>query len=162
MTLSRRTLLLAAMAPALGACGMLQTLTPLNGSNDAADNLVGQLSAADRRLRFAGTTFLDTDDLSQVPPMGRLVSEQMANRLVAQHHLAFSEIRLTNALIMDSRVRGEVVLSRQALDHARVHQIDAYLLGTVSRTGPRNYVNARIVRVRDGHILAARSFQTEV
>jgi len=160
MMATRRSLALMSLAPLLAACGFSASAIPepLSAANNAADSMASRLPASLRAATFAATPFADAEDINQVSAIGRLVSEQMANRLVAAHGIRLTEIRMANALIMDSQVRGELVLSRAAREHAKIAGIDLFLLGTVSRVGPRSYVNARLVRFVDGSVIGATSF----
>ncbi len=158
MLLTRRSLALASLAPVLAACGMGSIAEPLSAANAAADQLAARLPPEARGKRFGATTFVEADDINTVSPVGRLVAEQIANRFVSRHGISLAEIRMANALIMDSRAQGELLLSRSAREHARIAGVDFFLLGTVSRIGPRSYVNARIVRVTDSTVVSATSF----
>ncbi len=155
----RWTLRAASMAAlaVLTGCAMvtptIQCTTSINElSYSVAQQLKSGLSREDADKSIVVTSMVNLDDMAEVSPIGRLVSELVGTRL-AQLGVQVVEPRLKGGISIAKG--GEQVLSRDAKDLATKLNAHAYVTGTVSKMQGKYFFNARLVRVKDSKILAA-------
>lgn len=158
----RRELLLrwgAAVAVAISLGGCASVLMPevcVANVNDVGYTLAGKLysglPAEERDKPVIVTSIANLDDVNEVSPLGRLVSEHIGSRL-AQLGAKVAEPRLRTGMAVTKT--GEQGLSREAKDLAAKVNAFAFVTGTVTRMQGRYYFNARLVRVKDAQVLAS-------
>ena len=98
-------------------------------------------------------TFVDNNDLTKTSPLGRLLQEHIASRLV-QHGYTVREIKLTSTISIEPR-SGETVLSRELGKIGGELKAQAILVGTLSRSDRNLYISARLIVPTNGNILAS-------
>lgn len=96
-------------------------------------------------------TIVDVNDLRVSSPLGRTLSEQYSSAAAAAG-IDVREMKLRGDVFVREQT-GELLLSREIKDIARVHQATAVLVGTYSVAGQYVYVNIKLVRSETGQIL---------
>lgn len=117
-----------------------------------ASKMYSGIPAEERDKAVVVTSIANLDDINEVSPLGRLVSELIGSRL-AQLGAKVAEPRLRTGMAMTRA--GEQGLSREAKDLAAKVNAYAFVTGTVTRMQGRYYFNARLVRVKDAQVLAS-------
>jgi FlgO protein len=137
---------------------------------DSADNLVWihqARVATDRlacgippQLRGEGpilmATLVDINSMKAEAQFGRVISEQVGNRL-ARLGYPVMEMRLRDEIAIQEQT-GEIMLSRQAQELAKAHKTPLAVVGTYTETISRTVVNLRAVRVTDGVVISSSDF----
>lgn len=103
------------------------------------------------------TTFVDNTDLTQTSPLGRILQEQIASRLV-QLGYTVREIKLGNALHIEPQ-SGETILTRDLTQLSGDQQAQAILVGTIARTNRILYISARLINPTNNNILATDDYR---
>ena len=170
----------AALAIALTGCSTApiapRSADPLLGSVQlAADSLSAQLSRRHVEAPIIVASAQNNDQLSQVCPQGRLVSDIVSSRLT-QHGFPVTEVRLTNALRINQE--GETILSRELGALAKAAKAEVVVTATWSTLnsgttvkfanasgglestskGGQTYVTLKAVRLSDGLVLSSQTF----
>lgn len=101
-------------------------------------------------------TVVDLHTMKSDAQFGRVMAEVVANRL-ARLGYPVVEMRLRDAVTVQDKV-GEVLLSRQVQELAKVHRTPLAIVGTYSESLSRTVVNLRAVRVTDGVVITAADF----
>lgn len=96
-------------------------------------------------------TIIDVNDLRVSSPLGLTLSEQYSSAAAAAG-IDVREMKLRGDVFVRDQT-GELLLSREIKDIARVHQATAVLVGTYSVAGQYVYVNIKLVRSETGQIL---------
>lgn len=177
-----KLLLAGAVALILSGCATSGPTVPrdtdplLNSVQQGADSLAAQL----RHYKLAAPVIVasaqNNDQLSQVCPQGRLVSDIVSSRLT-QHGFPVTEVRLTQALRINQN--GETILSRELGDLAQSAKADTVVTATWSTIGAKptlrfanvngaidrsqgpagqTYVTLKAVRISDGLVLGSQTF----
>jgi uncharacterized lipoprotein YajG len=123
-------------------------------THDAVDRLIAEAAPAPDTA-FLVTSVADLDNLTRSSSLGRLVSEEAAERLV-QRHFRVPEVRLAEAMQM--RPTGEFMLSHQVQEVRRNHTAEIAVTGTATRVAGVVYINLRFVRLADGIAVGAADF----
>ncbi len=147
----------AVLAAALVGCGTLApTPNCVTEVRDVGHILASKLYAGmpeqEMDKPVVVTSIANLDDVNEVSPLGRLVSELVGSRL-SQMGLKIAEPRMRSGIAMTKS--GEQVLSREAKELATKVNAYAFVTGTVVRMQGRYYFNARLIRVKDAQVLAA-------
>jgi hypothetical protein len=138
-----------------------------SGADDLAAHLVGYKLSAPVIVASAQ----NNDQLSQVCPQGRLISDIVSSRLT-QHGIPVKEVRLGQKLRINQT--GETILSRDLSLLAQSSQADAVVTATWSTVAPpvkqasftgsevryagTTYVTLKAIRVSDGLVLSSQTF----
>ena len=117
-----------------------------------ANQLYQTINSQDYDKTIVVGSIVNLDDISEVSPLGRLVSEHIGSRM-AQLGLKVTEPRMRNVLVISKG--GEYVLSREAKDLATKINAYAFITGTVTKMQGRYYFNARLIRAKDSQVLGA-------
>jgi PBP1b-binding outer membrane lipoprotein LpoB len=166
----------------LAGCATTATYTPapnadplLNSVQQGADDLAAQLKRYDFAAPVIVASAQNNDELSQVCPQGRLVSDIVSSRLT-QHGIPVTEVRLTQSLRINPR--GETILSRELGALAHSAKADTVVTATwstinskasvkyanasgaldTSKTVGQTYVTLKAVRISDGLVLSSQTF----
>lgn len=155
---------LAAALLALGACATAEEPQPkvdlLAASYDAADALVEAAGdRIDRDNPIVYTPFLPVSRLENPTPLGRILAEQAASRLV-QRGYPVVEVRLRQDIAMVSG--GPFVLSDDARAVARRVLAKAALVGAYATTSDYVLLNVRLIDVATGIVLASHDSRIHV
>ncbi|MFN3612570.1 FlgO family outer membrane protein [Tepidimonas sp.] len=122
----------------------------LQANRDAMAKLLAGLPAADVSPLLVAT-IVDVNDLRVSSPLGRTLSEQYSSAAAAAG-IDVREMKLRGDVFVREQT-GELLLSREIKDIARVHRATAVLVGTYSVAGQYVYVNVKLVRSESGQIL---------
>lgn len=129
----------------------------LQSSRDAVKNL---LAGLDTSVTGAGpvlvATVVNVNDLSVSAPLGRTLSEQYANAM-AMTGFDVKEIKLRGDVFVKEGA-GELLLSREIKDIARVHNASMVLVGTFSPAASYTYVSLKLVRTEDSRIIRGHDY----
>ncbi len=159
----RRAVLVAAVSGVLLSSGCANNNQPvvptykeaaahpfLQANRDAIAKLLEGLRPADVSPLLVAT-IVDVNDLRVSSPLGRTLSEQFSSG-AALAGIDVREMKLRGDVFVREQT-GELLLSREIKDIARVHQASAVLVGTYSVAGQYVYVNIKLVRSETGQIL---------
>ncbi|HSV29917.1 MAG TPA: FlgO family outer membrane protein [Candidatus Omnitrophota bacterium] len=126
-------------------------------SYGATDRLLAEMkSGIDPAQPILVTTLADNDDLTASSSFGRLVSEQMASRLVASG-LTVHEVKLANRLMVREGT-GQLILSRDVTQLGKSSGAQAVIAGTYTVADDVVFVNTKFMRATDGKVLAAYDY----
>jgi len=132
----------------------------LESSYSAADRLAHTLKK--RHFSFdtpiMAASFANIDNLTDSSTFGRIVSEQVANRL-AQHGFRIVELKLRQESVFIKKGQGEFILSRELKDLGSSREIRAALVGTYAISRYFIFVSARIVTTEDSMVLAGCDYE---
>jgi len=103
-------------------------------------------------------SFANIDNLTSSSTFGRIVSEQVANRL-AQHGFKIVEMKLRHESVFMKKGEGEFMLSRELKDLSSSHEIQAALVGTYAISEYFVFVSARIVQTSESSVLAGCDYE---
>ena len=123
----------------------------------AADYLIKKLSqklGKEKPILVAG--FVDLDNLSQSSTFGRLVSRQFASRFNQKGYTTV-EVKLP-VNIFTEQLLGEFLLSPEIEQISARHHAQAVIIGTYAVASKNVYVTARVVNVKDGHVLCSYDY----
>lgn len=101
-------------------------------------------------------TVVNIDALEQSSTLGRLISEQVSARF-SQLGFSMIEMKFRTAVYM-RRTEGELMLSREINEVARVNQAQAVIVGTYGVSGQAVFVNMKIVQPGNNVVLAAYDY----
>lgn len=146
----------------------------LQSVQQGADGLASQLSRYQLAAPVIVASAQNNDQLSQVCPQGRLVSDIVSSRLT-QHGFPVTEVRLTQALRINKE--GETILSRELGALAKAAKAEVVVTSTWSTVSPQQasyadpygrnskrgtagqtYVTLKAVRITDGLVLSSQTF----
>lgn len=102
------------------------------------------------------STLVDLNTMKSDAQFGRVMSEQVGNRL-ARLGYPIVEMRLRDSISVQENV-GELMLSRQIQELAKLHKSPLAVVGTYTETLNQTVVNLRVVRAKDGVIVTASDF----
>ena len=101
------------------------------------------------------STFVNLNHLYRTSGLGRYLGEQMMHELQVVG-LDVVDVRLTPAMMI-SEGFGEYAMSRDMAELSYVHPGDAMLVGTYTISNNEIFINARLLRNRDGMVLSGGS-----
>jgi len=153
-------------AIALSGCSWTSSNTGRLGPSyeDAAVNkfvavnqsAVGRLVAGVDLVTLAGApvlvaTVVNINDLRRAAPLGRTLSEQYASSMVASG-FNVKELKLRGDVFVREDT-GEMMLSREIKDIAKIHSAALVLVGTYSAAAQMTYISLKLVRTDTGQIV---------
>lgn len=106
-------------------------------------------------LTVTVSTFVNLNHLYTTSGLGRYFGEQMMYELQVVG-LDVVDVRLTPAMMI-SEGFGEYAMSRDMAELSYVHPGDAMLVGTYTISNNEIFINARLLRNRDGMVLSGGS-----
>ena len=130
--------------------------TDLVGSSYAAADALLLRAPLDVRAPVLVATLVDLDHLEQSSRFGRVVSEQIASRLV-QRGLPVPELRLRSRVALSPR-EGQLLLSRELREVSAAHAAQAVVVGTYAVAGRQVYVSLKLVRPEGNTTIAAHDY----
>lgn len=101
-------------------------------------------------------TVVNVNDLRKTAPLGRTLSEQYASLLV-ERGLIVKELKLRGDIFV-RETTGELMLSREIKDIAKLHSAGVVLVGTYSVAANATYVSIKLVRTDSGQILRGHDY----
>jgi TolB-like protein len=101
-------------------------------------------------------TVVNVNDLRKTAPLGRTLSEQYASLLV-ERGLIVKELKLRGDIFV-RETTGELMLSREIKDIAKMHSAGVVLVGTYSVAANATYVSIKLVRTDSGQILRGHDY----
>ena len=96
-------------------------------------------------------TVVNINDLRRAAPLGRTLSEQYASFMVASG-FNVKELKLRGDVFVREET-GEMMLSREVKDIARIHSAGLVLVGTYSAAAQVTYISLKLVRTDSGQIV---------
>lgn len=122
--------------------------------------LVSQLLGAsngglEEDQRVLVSSFVNLNDLYKTSALGRMLGEQMVSEL-QRAGIEVVDVRKTPDMLIQQKM-GEFDLSRDMEELPYVHKAYATVVGTYSEADGQLFVNARILRNRDGLVMASAS-----
>lgn len=127
----------------------------IKSSRDAISKLVTELDTSAFSPVLVATV-VDVNDLRQAKPLGRTLSEQYASAL-ATSGFAVKEMKLRGDVFV-RETTGELMLSREVQDIARVHNATTVLVGTYSVASQFTLVSLKLVSTSTGQIIRAHDY----
>lgn len=126
-------------------------------NREAIDALVAGLDLTP----FAGTpmlvaTVVNVNDLRKTAPLGRTLSEQYASHLVGKG-LHVKELKLRGDIFVREET-GELLLSRELKDIAKVHSAGLVVVGTYSAAATSTFVSLKLVKTDSGQIVKGHDY----
>ncbi len=103
-------------------------------------------------------SFVNIDDLTESSTLGRVVSEQIGNRL-AQRGFKIIEIKLRRESVYIKKKEGEFFLSRDLRNITAANDVYAVLVGTYAVSDYSVFVSARIVLTEDNTVIAGQEYE---
>jgi len=120
------------------------------------DQLMRESSAyLEEDQRLAVSTFVNLNNLYKTSEFGRFLGEEMVNELRASGFEVI-DVRKTPNILVRERF-GEFGMSRDMEELPFVHEAHATVVGTYSIAADQIFVNARVLRNRDGFVIASAS-----
>lgn len=123
-------------------------------SHGAADALLA-MAPLDPRAPVLVATLVDGDHLPSAARFGRVVSDQIAGRLV-QRGIPVPEVRLRQTLALSDE--GALLLSRELREVGRAHAAQAVLVGTYAVSRRQVFVSLKLVQAEGQRTLAAHDY----
>lgn len=113
--------------------------------------LMGVDLAAYQSTPMLVATVVNVNDLRKTAPLGRTLSEQYASHLVS-HGLLVKELKLRGDIFVREET-GELMLSRELKDIAKLHSAGIVLVGTYSPAANATFVSLKLVMTDTGQII---------
>ena len=101
-------------------------------------------------------TVVNVNDLRKTAPLGRTLSEQYASHLVA-NGLLVKELKLRGDIFVREET-GELMLSREVKDIAKLHSAGVVLVGTYSPAANATFVSLKLVMTDTGQIIRGHDY----
>ncbi|MEO5607262.1 MAG: FlgO family outer membrane protein [Polaromonas sp.] len=101
-------------------------------------------------------TVVNVNDLRRAAPLGRTLSEQYASFMVDKG-FNVKELKLRGDVFVREET-GELLLSREVKDIARLHNAALVLVGTYSNAAQLTYISLKVVRTDTGQILRGHDY----
>ena len=129
----------------------------LNSSKDAVGKLLAGLEpGAVGPGPVLVATIVDVNDTTRSAPLGRTLSEQYATNM-AMSGFNVKEVKLRGNVFVREGA-GELMLSREVKDIARMHNAVMVLVGTYSPASNYTYVSLKLVRTEDSRIVRGHDY----
>jgi len=104
------------------------------------------------------TTITNIDNLNQSSKIGRVITEQIINDLI-KNKVKVVEIRMRKGdIIKVLPKKGEFILTRNALELAKIKNANAVLVGTYAIYSNKLYVSIRLIDPATNVILASSDY----
>ncbi len=160
-----KTLALCLVVAGLAACAG-KTDTP-DGGTGPKNMIFRSYEAADQLLALVGdgleptqpllvASLADEENLDQSSPFGRLMSEQIASRLVNAGYTV-NEV-LFGDILSVRQGTGQLILSRNMDRIGTNSAAQAVVAGTYTTARDQIFVNLRMIRASDGRVMASHDF----
>ena len=101
-------------------------------------------------------TIVNVNDLRRAAPLGRTLSEQYASTMVA-NGFNVKKLKLRGEVFVREET-GELLLSREVKDIAKVHNAAMVLVGTYSAAAQLTYISLKLVRTDTGQIVRGHDY----
>jgi len=101
-------------------------------------------------------TVVNVNDLRRTAPLGRTLSEQYASHLVA-NGLLVKELKLRGDIFVREET-GELMLSREVKDIAKLHSAGMVLVGTYSVAANATFISLKLVMTDTGQIVRGHDY----
>ena len=126
-------------------------------SYSAADRLIQDpRGGLDHEKPVLVASLVDVNHLERSSGFGRMIAEQMAARLATTGYTVV-ELKLREAFLIQEG-RGEFILSRDVQAISRSQGAQAVVAGTYAVGAKTVYVNVRLIRAVDSHVIAAYDY----
>ncbi|MBF0285360.1 MAG: hypothetical protein HQL51_12985 [Magnetococcales bacterium] len=123
----------------------------------AADAIIqGMRDPFNPRSPIIPATFVNTDDLDETSPLGRLLARQMGSRFT-QRGFSVSEVKLRKNLFI-RKDDGEFMMTRELKELQAGQKAQAVILGSYTIAKSRIFVSTQLVRLSDRVAVGAADF----
>lgn len=95
------------------------------------------------------------DALNRSSTLGRVISEQVSATFTKTGY-QMRELKLGHSVYV--RQQGELMLTREIRELARIHDAQAVVAGTYALSSEQVYVNLKVIRPQDNVVLAAHDY----
>jgi len=130
----------------------------VGASHRAADGLIEKAkSKLDTDQAFVAASFVNIDDLSQSSSFGRIISQQLASQFSSRGY-KLVEMLLRKDIYIKQK-EGEFLLSRQLMDVALEHNVQAAIVGTYAVGATSVYVTAKVIDPSNRVVLASHDYE---
>ena len=106
---------------------------------------------------FVAASFVNIDDLSQSSAFGRIISQQLASQFSSRGY-KLVEMLLRKDIYIKQK-EGEFLLSRQLMDVALEHNVQAAIVGTYAVGASSVYVTAKVIDPSNRVVLASHDYE---
>jgi len=104
------------------------------------------------------TTITNEDNLNKSSTIGRTITEQLITDFI-KRGIKVVETRMNKSNVITVRPRnGEFILTRNALNLAKIKNADAILVGTYSSYSHKLYVNIKLIDPTTNIIIASEDY----
>jgi len=137
------------------------TSSIVDKNNEAVHSLVQQVPNIKNKIVIV-TTISKIDNLDKSSKIGRVITEQIITDL-SKTGVKVVEIRMRkNDIIKVKAKSGEFILTRNALELARVKKADAVLVGTYTTYNNKLYVSMRLIDPTTNIIVASTDYTKDL
>jgi len=135
----------------------IKNSTLIEKNKEAVYSLIRQTKDIEDKTIIV-TTISNVNDLSKTSKIGRVITEQIITDL-SKTGVKVVEIRMRkNDIIKVKPKSGEFILTRNALELARVKKADAVLVGTYTTYNNKLYVSMRLIDPTTNIIVASTDY----
>ena len=129
----------------------------VSATRDAVQKLLTGLDIKEyQRTPMLVATVVNVNDLRKTAPLGRTLSEQYASHLV-NSGLLVKELKLRGDIFVREET-GELMLSRELKDIAKLHSAGVVLVGTYSQAANATFVSLKLVMTDTGQIIRGHDY----
>lgn len=129
----------------------------VSANRDAIQKLLAGLDLkAYQSTPMLVATVVNVNDLRKTAPLGRTLSEQYASNLVSSG-LLVKELKLRGDIFVREET-GELMLSREVKDIAKLHSAGVVLVGTYSPAANATFVSLKLVVTDTGQIIRGHDY----
>lgn len=100
-------------------------------------------------------SLVDLDDLNRSSTLGRVMAEQVSATFTKTGY-QMRELKLGQNVYV--RQQGELMLTREVRELARLHDAQAVVVGTYATSDENLYVNLKVIRPQNNLVLAAHDY----
>jgi TolB-like protein len=126
-------------------------------SREAVDKLLNGLDLKQiSPMPILVATIVNVNDMRKTAPLGRTLSEQYASQLV-NRGLLVKEMKLRGDIFIREET-GELMLSREIKEIAKIHSAGLVLVGTYSAAAHTTFISLKLVRTENGQIVSGYDY----
>ena len=115
----------------------------------------------DKNQALITASFVNIDNLKESSTLGRMISEQIGNRL-SQLGYQIVELKLRQDSVFIKEREGEFLLSRELQQISETHSAEYVLVGTYAISEYIIYVSARLVQTSNNHVASSYDYQLPI
>ena len=132
--------------------------TLAGASHKAADGLIENArSKIDSERSMVAASFVNINELTQSSAFGRIISQQLASQFSSRGYKVV-EMLLRNDIYIKQK-EGEFLLSRELINVALEHKVQAAIVGTYAIGKSSVYVTAKLVDPSNRIVLGSYDYE---